>query len=88
LLAALAGQRGSQPNFAMARLTSDLRLKPGLTRFLPAFLQSSQPIPTATPVRTQGSGDLAANARANCYIVVPDDCELLAADQMVRILLR
>lgn len=88
LLAALAGQRDWQTNFALATLTSDLPLKRGLTRFLPACLDTSQPLPTVTPVPSQGSGDLAANARTNCYVVVPDDCDLLAADQPVRVLLR
>lgn len=88
LLAALAGQQNWQPNIALARLASEFRAKPGLTRFLPACLDTSSPLPTVTPMRTQGSGDLAGNARANCYLVVPEDCEVLAADQMVRVLLR
>jgi molybdopterin molybdotransferase len=88
LLAALAGERDWQPNIAMAKLTADFRTKPGLTRFLPARLNTASLVPTVTPVRTQGSGDLAANARANCYLICPEDCELLSADQMVRVLLR
>ncbi|MHB1674447.1 MAG: molybdopterin molybdotransferase MoeA [Acidobacteriaceae bacterium] len=88
LLAALAGERNWQPNIALAKLASELRVKPGLTRFLPAHLDASPQVPTATPIRTQGSGDLAANARANCYLIVPDDCEVLASDRMVRVLLR
>jgi molybdopterin molybdotransferase len=88
LLAALAGQRRWQPNFAMAKLIEDFRTKPGLTRFLPAHLDAASPIPTVNAIRTQGSGDLAANARANCYLVVPEDCDLLRANQMVRVLLR
>lgn len=88
LLAALAGERNWQPNITMAKLVSDFRAKSGLTRFLPAHLDTASLVPTVKPVRTQGSGDLAANARANCYLIVPEDCDLLAADQMVRVLLR
>jgi molybdopterin molybdotransferase len=88
LLAALAGERNWQPNIAMAKLGGDFRTKTGLTRFLPAHLNTASPIPTVNPVRSQGSGDLAANARANCYLIVPEDCELLSANQMVRVLLR
>lgn len=88
LLAALAGERNWQPKIVLARLASELRSKPGLTRFLPAVLNTAQQSPTVTPVRNQGSGDLAANARANCYLIVPDDCEVLAASQLVRVLLR
>ena len=73
---------------ALARLAADLRVKPGLTRFLPAHLDTSQPVATVTAVRTQGSGDLAANARANCYVIVPDNCDVLATDQIVQVLLR
>jgi len=39
-------------------------------------------------VRWQGSGDVAAAARANCYLVVPPDKEKLAAGEMVSILMR
>lgn len=89
LLAAMAGQRHWQPHLATAKITTDLQVKPGLMRFLPAHLEVSQYVgQIATLVRTQGSGDLAANARANCYVIVPDDCDGLAADQTVQVLLR
>jgi molybdopterin molybdotransferase len=88
LLAALTGERNWQPNIVLAKLGIEFRSKPGLTRFVPGRLDTSQPTPTVTPVRTQGSGDLAANARANCYLIVPDDCDVLAEGQMVRVLLR
>lgn len=88
VLAALAGERNWQPNLVMAKLIADVRTKTGLTRFLPAHLDTVVPLPTVSPVRTQGSGDLAANARANCYLIVPEDCDFLSANQMVRVLLR
>jgi molybdopterin molybdotransferase len=88
LLAALAGERNWQPKIAMANLAVEFRTKPGLTRFVPAQLETSTVVPSVTPMRTQWSGDLAANARANCYVIVPDDRELLSANQMVRVLLR
>lgn len=100
LLAALAGEQGWQPPFALARLTADLHHAPGLTRFLPAWLEPP-PLPTSpsdapgpiggpsvTPVPWHGSGDLAANARANCYLVAPEDQPHLSAGSCVRILLR
>ena len=88
LLAGLAGERNWQPHIAMANLAAEFRTKPGLTRFVPARMDTSSLLPTVTPIRTQGSGDLAANARANCYLIVPEDCELLGANQRVRVLLR
>ncbi len=88
VLAALAGERNWQPKIAMAKLTEEVRTKTGLTRFLPAYMKTSSPLPTVDAVPTHGSGDLAANARANCYLIVPEDCNHLAANQMVRVLLR
>lgn len=96
LLAALTGDRHWQPSFVMARLHQDLRHPAGLTRFLPAWLDRSPASnqagtslaePTVTPVPWQGSGDLAASARANAYIIVPEEQSFLAAGSYVRILL-
>ena len=39
-------------------------------------------------VRWQGSGDVAAMSRANCFLVVPPDRERLAAGEMVSVLPR
>ncbi|MGH9615145.1 MAG: molybdopterin molybdotransferase MoeA [Acidobacteriaceae bacterium] len=88
LLAALAGERGWQPNVALARLGAEFQTKPGLMRFVPANLNTSHSVPIVTPLRTQGSGDLAANARSNCYLIAPEDCDRLAEGQMVKVLLR
>jgi molybdopterin molybdotransferase len=38
-------------------------------------------------VKWQGSGDMAATARANCYLVIPPDRERLSAGDMVSVLL-
>lgn len=88
LLAALSGEQHWQPRIAWAMLAMELQPKPGLTRFLPAYLDTTQWTPTVTPVRNHGSGDLAANARANCYVIVPEDGERLAAGQTVRVLMQ
>ncbi|MDE1160471.1 MAG: molybdopterin molybdotransferase MoeA [Acidobacteriaceae bacterium] len=83
LLRALAGQREAlAPNFVLATAAEAFPGKPNLLRFLPAHLSATR----VTPVAWQGSGDVAANARANCFAVVPP--EGLAADAPVRILLR
>ncbi len=75
------------PNFALARLTEDVKTKPGLTRFLPAACTFAGPTPEVALVPWQGSGDLAAMARANCFLVVPEDADRLRAGSTVRILL-
>jgi molybdopterin molybdotransferase len=38
-------------------------------------------------VRWQGSGDIAATVRANCYIVIPPDRERIAAGEWIPILM-
>ena len=94
-------QRFRGPSFALARLTEDVKnkhgaptdrsssmgRKPGLTRFLPAACTFSGPVPEVALVPWQGSGDLAAMARANCFLVVPEDADRLRAGSTVRILL-
>ena len=87
LLAAMSGERNWQPRIAQAQLSGRVQVKRGLTRFLPARLDTTENIPAVTPVKTQGSGDLTANARANCYLIVPEDCETVAEQQTVCVLL-
>jgi molybdopterin molybdotransferase len=92
ILAALGGRIDLGPRFALARLVADVKTKPSLTRFLPAACTFSAPVPEVKLVAWQGSGDLAAMALANCYLVVPDaaesaDCDRLEAGAMVNILL-
>ena len=74
-------------SFAQAVLKSGFTSKTGLTRFLPAHLGGTHQRPEVELVRWQGSGDLMAVARANCYIVVPPDRERFAAGEAITILL-
>lgn len=87
VVAALAGRISRGPNFALARLAEDVKTKTGLTRFLPAFCTFAGPTPEVALVSWQGSGDLAAMARANCFLVVPEDADHLRAGSTVRIML-
>jgi molybdopterin molybdotransferase len=92
VVAALAGRRERGPRFALARLGADAKAKAGLTRFLPASCTFAGPLPEVVPVPFQGSGDLAAMARANCFVVVPEEGDQrrksrLKAGATVRILL-
>jgi len=87
VLAALAGRLDRGPRFALARLTESVKTKPGLTHFLPAACSFAGPVPEVARVSWQGSGDLAAMAQANCYLVVPEESERLEAGAMVNILL-
>ncbi len=90
VLAALSGRLDRGPRFALARLAEDVKGRPGLTRFLPAsctFGARNGELPEVACVEWQGSGDLAAMARSNCFLVVPEETERLPAGATVRILL-
>jgi len=88
ILEALAGMSPRKLLFVHARLKSEIRVKPGLKRFLPAILSGEFENSQVELLAWQGSGDVAATARANCYIVVPEDRERIPADEFVAILMR
>jgi molybdopterin molybdotransferase len=88
MLRAIGGEPDPAPFFVQATLAEDVKVRPGLTRFLPAHISSSLTKPTVKITGWQGSGDLNANARANCYLVVPPDVERLAANSVATVLLR
>jgi molybdopterin molybdotransferase len=87
LLGALCSDPSRGPRFAQARLASDVQVKTGLTRFLPASMRSVSTDVTVEPVTWQGSGDLAGTSRSNCFLVVPPDRPHLAAGETVAVLL-
>lgn len=91
VLAALSGSLEVGPRFALARLAPGTHKneKVGLTRFLPAkctFGAAGQ-LPEVALVSWQGSGDLAAMAHSNCFLVVPEETHRQEPGGTVRILL-
>lgn len=88
ILEALAGMSPHPLVFVHARLKSEIRVKTGLRRFLPAVLSGQYENSQVELVPWQGSGDIAARSRANCYIVVPPDREHIAPGEWVAIMLR
>lgn len=88
MLEALAGMSPRKLVFVHAKLKSEIRVKPGLKRFLPATLSGKFEQSEVELVPWQGSGDVAATAKANCYIVIPPDRERIAAGEFVPILPR
>ena len=88
VLDALSGAPPAPLRFVKARLKAEVKTRTGLTRFLPAVLTGEFEETEVELVRWQGSGDVAAAARANCYLVVPPDREKLGAGEMVSILMR
>ena len=88
MIDALSGATAVPLRFVQGRMKSEFKTKAGLTRFLPAVLSGEFERTVVEPVRWQGSGDIAANARANCYVVIPPDREHISAGEMVSIVLR
>jgi molybdopterin molybdotransferase len=88
LLRAMSGAAMYGPRFAQATLSEDAKGKPELMQILPARLTSDRLRPEVRLVSWQGSGDLAANSRANCYAVLPPEKERFAAGDVITILLR
>jgi molybdopterin molybdotransferase len=86
MLEALAGQGSRKLAFLHARLKGEIRIKTGLKRFLPAIVSGEFEEPEVELVSWQGSGDIAATARANCYIVIPADRERIPAGEWVAVM--
>jgi molybdopterin molybdotransferase len=86
MLEALAGLSPHNLIFLHARLKKEIRIKTGLKRFLPAILSGEFEHSEVELIPWQGSGDIAAIARANCYVVVPPDRESIAAGEWVAVM--
>jgi molybdopterin molybdotransferase len=71
-----------------AKLGEALHEKPGLAHFLPAKIQWNGRGAVVKVLKWQGSGDIAALARANCFLVVPADRDVVPAGENVTVLLR
>lgn len=88
VLEALSGMGVRKLKFVHAKLKTAIQTKSGLTRFLPASLGGEFEAAEVELVRWQGSGDIAAVARANCYVVVSADRERIEAGEWVGVLPR
>jgi molybdopterin molybdotransferase len=88
MIEALAGMTPQPLIFLRARLKSEIRTKTGLKRFLPAVLSGEFENAEVELARWQGSGDVAALARSNCYVVIPPDRERIEPGEWVSLLMR
>jgi len=84
----LSGAEARPLPLVEARLGEALNEKPGLAHFLPARVEWSGGAPEVKALKWQGSGDIAALAKANCFLVVPADRDKIAAGERVSVLLR
>ncbi len=71
-----------------ATLAEPVQEKPGLTHFLPSRLEWQAQSPQVLRVPWQGSGDISALTRANCFLVVPADRPDIPAGEKVSVLPR
>ncbi len=85
MLEALGGTKPRPLAFFPARLQREIKVRPGLTRFLPGLLRGHFRELEVELAPWQGSGDIAGAARSNCYVVVPPDRERIAAGEMVAV---
>jgi molybdopterin molybdotransferase len=84
----LSGAEARALPLVEARLAEVMKEKPGLTHFLPARVEWGGGEPEVKALKWQGSGDIAALAKANCFLVVPADRENIAIGESVSVLLR
>lgn len=88
MIDALGGAKPQPLVFLGARLRAEVRTKTGLTRFLPARLSGQFEKAEVELARWQGSGDIAALAESNCFLVVPPDREVIPAGEFVSVMMR
>jgi molybdopterin molybdotransferase len=88
MVRALSRRTEIAPRFVEAKLAEDVKGGARVTRFLPAVVEGDWQGVTVRVVPWQGSGDLAANAKANGFVVLPGGVERFAAGESVRVLLR
>jgi molybdopterin molybdotransferase len=88
MLEAFAGTSPHPLTFLHARLKSEIRVKPGLQRFLPAILSGEYEASKVELVPWHGSGDIAARSRSNCLIVIPPDREHIPAGDWVAVMMQ
>ena len=88
IIEALAGMQPRKLVFLRAQLKTEIKVKPGLRRFLPAVLSGEFDTPEVELARWQGSGDIAATARANCYAVITPDRDMIQAGEWIPLVMR
>jgi len=84
----LSGAEARALPLVEARLGEALNEKPGMTHFLPARVEWHGPTAEVKALKWQGSGDIAALGKANCFLVVPAEREKIDEGESVSVWLR
>lgn len=83
---ALAGASTPAVTARKIRLGRDVKTKTGLTRFLPGKISGAWDDPKVELLAWQGSGDVAAFARADSLLVIPPDRESFKSGEWMTVL--
>lgn len=81
----MAGHANIFRKTIQARLTKDLKIKPGRMNFIRAELKLEDGGLSATPLEGQGSGIISTMVRANSFIIVPKDSQGFKKDEAVKV---
>ena len=84
----LSGAEARSLPIVEARLVEALDEKPGVTHFLPARMEGQGAEREVKALKWQGSGDVSALGRANCFVVVPAEKEKIEAGERVEVIIR
>jgi molybdopterin molybdotransferase len=84
----LSGAEARELPLAEARLGEELNEKAGVTHFLPARMEGQGAAREVKALKWQGSGDVAALGKANCFVVVPAEREKIEVGEKVEVLVR
>jgi molybdopterin molybdotransferase len=67
-------------------LAKEIKTKTGLTRFLPGKISGAWDDAKVELLSWQGSGDVAAFARADCLLVIPPDRDIFKVGESMTVL--
>jgi len=81
----MAGRKDLFRKSFPAKLTKDIRIKPGRMNFLRAEFQTDGAEFSVTPLDGQGSGMISTMVRANSFIIVPQDSEGFKTGDIVKV---
>ena len=82
----LAGEESGVPMALKMRTTTDLRKRPGRMEYQRGILSLNDHGETVVAsTGEQGSGILSSMSRANCFIILPDDCADVKAGEWVEV---
>jgi molybdopterin molybdotransferase len=84
----LSGAQARPLPLVEVQLAEPMHEKPGMSHFLPARIEWNGPSTQVKPLRWQGSGDVTALTKANCFLVIPADREKIEAGDKVSVILR